>query len=129
MVTVNWKAFKEVDPSKTYLAYAGYAERKTAWSYPSFLMRARKVEKQLSTTKGLVGFTAQLEFASKKVVQLAVFDNADALKEFAHSGQHALCAEQTKPSMNWLKSTTWNILGSEIPPKIEDAVNRIKSQK
>lgn len=129
MVTASWQLFVEVDPSKTYFAYAAFVERKTALSYFGYLMRARKVQKQLNTAKGLVGFTARIEFFSRKVAQLAVFEDANALNDFAHSGQHALCAEQTKPSMNWIKNTTWNISGSEMPPKLDDAISRFQSQK
>jgi hypothetical protein len=129
MVGVSWQSFKEIDPSKTYLAYGGYLERKTAWSYFGFLMRFRKVQKQLNTAKGLVGYAASCEFLSKKATQLAVFEDEYALKDFAHSGQHALCQEQAKASMNWIKNTTWSVLGSELPPKLEDAISRIQSQK
>jgi hypothetical protein len=129
MVTLAWETINQFDPSKTYLAYAGYAERKSPWSYFNYLMRARKVQKQLNTSKGLIGFTAKLEFFSKKVVQLAVFEDAAALKEFANTGQHALCAKQTKESMNWLKNATWSISGAEMPPKLEDAISRAQNQK
>ena len=127
MVTVSWQAYKEVDPSTTYLAYGAVAERTSAWSYFSFLMRARKVQKQLETARGVVGFTARLEFLNKKVVQLAIFDDSTALKEFSQTGQHILCSKQTKASMKWLKNKTWGILGSDIPPKIEDAINKNQS--
>ena len=127
MVTASWEQFKEVDPSKTYLAYGAYLERKTAWSYFNFLMRARKVAKQLSTTKGLVGFTARLGFLNKKVVQLAVFEDESSLKEFASKGQHDLCATEVKPAINWMKKTTWSISGSEIPPKIEDTIEKVQN--
>jgi hypothetical protein len=129
MVGVSWQSFKDVDPSKTYLAYAAILERKTAWSYFGFLMRFRKVQKQLKTTKGLVGYTASCEFSSRKATQLAVFEDEATLKDFVHSGQHALCSEQAKADMNWIKNATWEILGSEVPPKLEDAINRVQNQK
>jgi hypothetical protein len=110
MVTVSWQSYKKAETSKTYLAYGALAERTSAWSYFSFLMRARKVQKQLETAKGVVGFTARLEFLSKRVVQIAVFEDATALKEFSQTGQHVLCSKQTKASMKWLKKT-WSILG------------------
>lgn len=129
MVTASWKTFQDVDPTKTYVAYAAYLERKSPWSFFSYLRRAGKIQKQLNTAKGLVGFTARLEFFSKKVAQLAVFSDIDALHEFAHSGQHALCSQQTKDTMNWMKKTTWNISGSELPPKLDDAISRLQIQK
>ena len=129
MVTISWQRFKEADPSKVYLAYGAYLERKTAWSYFDYLMRARKVQKQLEKAKGVVGFTARLEFLSKKAVQVAVFDDEKSLEEFAHAGQHALCSKEKKDSMNWRKTATWNISASEIPLKLEETINRIQSQQ
>ncbi len=129
MVTVKWETFSEVDPERGYFAYAGYAERNSMWSYFRFLMRARKVQNQLNTTKGLIGFTARLGFLNKEVVQLAVFQDENALKEFAHSGEHAICMKTTKSDLRFLKQTSWNIAGSDVPPKIDEAVDRIQSQK
>jgi hypothetical protein len=128
VVEIKWALNSEVDLKRDYLVYAGYAERKSLWSYFSYLMKARKVKNQLKETKGLIGFTARLEFLTKKVVQLAVFEDTAALKEFAHSGQHAHCMETTKSSMKWLKQATWNIAGSAIPPKMDDAINKIQSK-
>jgi hypothetical protein len=128
VVEIKWKSLSEIDLKGDYLVYAGYAERKSPWSYFSYLMKARKVENQLKKTKGFIGFTARLEFFTKKVVQLAVFENSSALKEFAHTGQHALCMETTKSSMKWLKQATWNISGSAIPPRIDDAINRTQNK-
>ena len=129
MVEIKWTPLSEVKPENTYFAYAGYAERTSAWSYFSFLLRSRKIQRQLETAKGLIGFTARLEFFNKKVVQLAVFEDEAALKQFAHSGQHALCMGQTKSSMKWLKQATWNIVGSDIPPKISEAISRASGER
>jgi hypothetical protein len=129
MVEMAWASFMEVDPAKSYLAYVGLAERKSVWSYFPMLMRSRKVAKQLTTTNGLVGFTARGEFFSKKIIQLAVFTDEAALKEFAHSGQHSDCAEKTKSSLKFLKNTTWSILGSDLPPKIDESVKRLQNLK
>ena len=129
MVEIKWTSLSEFKPENTYFAYAGYAERRTIRSFFSFLLRSRKIQSQLKTAKGLIGFTARLELFSKKVVQLAVFEDEAALKQFAHSGQHAACMGQTKSSMKWLKQTTWNIAGSDIPPKIVEAINRANGER
>jgi hypothetical protein len=128
VVEIKWTSFSQIDLKRDYLVYAGYAERKSPWSYFTYLMKARKVQNQLKETKGIIGFTARLEFFTKKVVQLAVFEDTAALKEFAHTGQHANCMETTKSSMKWLKQATWYISGSAIPPKMDEAINRIQSK-
>ena len=128
MVEIKWTPLSESKHENTYLAYAGYAERKSAWSYIPLLSRSCKIQNQLQTTEGLIGFIARLEFLSKKAIQLAVFKDEASLKQFAHSGQHAVCMGQTKSSMKWLKQPTWNITGSDIPPKISDAIRRTSGQ-
>lgn len=128
MVEIKWTPISEFKPENTYFAYAGYAERTNSRSYFGFLLRSRKIQSQLETAKGLIGFTAKLEFFSKKVIQLAVFENEAALKQFAHTGQHALCMGQTKSSMKWLKQATWNIAGTDIPPKLAEAVSRASNE-
>ncbi len=129
MVEVAWQAFIQPDPNVNYVAYAAYAERKSVFSYFNMLRKANRVSKQLSTAKGLVGFTARLEFSSKKIVQLAVFENQEALEAFAHSGQHALCIQDAnKMGMNWFKKAFWSIPGSAVPPKIDEAISRIQNQ-
>ena len=61
---------------------------------------------------------------------VAVFENETALTEFAHAGQHAQCIEKTKPDLKGgMKYAKWSISGSDVPPKIDDAVNRIQNKK
>jgi len=127
MVEIKWTAISEYNPKSNYFAYVGYAERKNVWSYFGYLMKARKVQNQLNQTKGLIGFTARLGFLNKQVIQLAVFENENALKEFARTGQHALCMETTKSSLKSIKKTTWSIAGDDIPPKIDDSLRRIEN--
>jgi len=129
MVQIKWSTISEANPKETYFAYGARAERKSAWSYFSYLMKARRVQDQLNQTKGLLGFTAQLGFFDTQVIQLAVFENESALKEFANTGQHAQCMKQTKSSLKSIKSTTWNIPGQDMPPKITDAIRRIENLK
>ncbi len=128
MVEIKWTPLSEFKPERTYIAYAGYAERKSVMSYFGFLLRSRKIQTQLETSKGLIGFTARLELFSKKVIQLAVFEDQASLKQFAHAGQHALCMSQTKSTMKWLKQATWNVAGSDIPPKIDEAISRTSGE-
>jgi hypothetical protein len=104
-------------------------ERKSVWSFFRFFMRARAVQGQLKTAKGVIGYTARLEFSSKKLVMVAVFENENALTEFAHAGQHAKCMEVARPDLKGgMKYAKWSISGSDVPPKIDDAINRIQSK-
>ena len=124
MPNVKWTTFSEIDPEREYFAFANVGELKSSWSYFSLLMGAQKVAKQLEATKGAVGITGRLGFINKKLVVVGVFENEDALDQFAHSGQHASCMEKTKSKLKVMNCVKWNVLGSNLPPTIQDAINR-----
>ena len=126
MVEMKWTPLLEANPKREYIAFSEIAERKSAWSYFSWLMRARKIAKQLETAKGVVGYTARLEFLSKKGVMVAVFEDEQALIGFAHAGQHAQCMKQQRITAKFQRAQ-WTIPGSEIPLKIDEAINRVKN--
>jgi hypothetical protein len=130
MVEIKWTSILEVDPKRDYLAFAEMGERKSMWSFFSFIMRTRKVQGQLKAAKGVIGYTARLEFSSKKLVMVAVFENEKAFTEFAHAGQHAQCMEKTRPDLKGggLKYAKWSISGADIPLKIDDAINKIQTK-
>lgn len=126
---MKWTQLSEINPERNYLAAAVYAERLSAWSYFSCFNRALKVQKQLRTTKGIVGFAARLEFLSRNMAQVAVYEDESALKAFAHAGQHANCIGAKESIVKWHKMVTWSILGSEIPPRLDDTIKKVLSQK
>ena len=128
MPKVKWEAFSEINPELEYLAVIEMGERKSVWSYFSFLLRARKVGKQLKNAKGVIGLTGRLGFLNREVVLVAIFENDNALTDFAHSGQHAKCMKESKNAVKGgFKSAKWHISGADIPPKLDDAINKIKS--
>ena len=127
MPNVKWTTLAEINPDSEYFAVANVGERKSVWSYFSLLMGAQTVIKQLEETKGAIGAMGRLGFLNKKLVIVGVFENEDTLNEFAHSGQHASCIEKTTSKLKILKCVKWNVLGSKLPPTIEDAINRAKA--
>ena len=126
---VKWESFSKVNSEQDYLAVIEMGERKSVWSYFSFLLRARKVGKQLKNSKGAIGLTGRLGFLNREVVLVAVFENDNVLTGFAHSGQHAKCMEESKKAVKGaFKSAKWIISGSDIPPKLDEAITKISSK-
>ena len=126
MVEMKWTLLSEANPKREYIAFSEIAERKSAWPYFSWLMRARKIAKQLETAKGVIGYTARLEFFSKKGVMVAVFEDEKALNEFAHAGQHSQCMKQLRDTAEFQRAQ-WAIPGSAIPLKVDEAINGVKN--
>jgi hypothetical protein len=129
MPKVKWRTFSKVNPEQEYLAFANVGEGKHVWNYFNALLRSRKVAQQLKTTKGVIGFTGQLGFFSKKIAVVGVFENEAVLNEFAHSGQHANCMVKFRPVVKEMRPVKWVVLGSKLPPTVEDAINRAKANQ
>jgi hypothetical protein len=126
MPEVKWTKFSEINPEREYFAFANVGERKSIWSYFSLIMGARNVAKQLAATKGVIGVTGRLGFLNKKLAIVGVFESEDIVNEFAHSGQHAACMEKTRSMVKVMKTVKWTVLGSNLPPSIDDAISRAK---
>jgi hypothetical protein len=126
MVDTTWESSK-VDPEREYVVYAVYGERSSIGSYFSMLMPALTVTQELKTAKGAIAFAGRMEFFSKKFARVTVFEDEKTLMEFAHSGQHAKCMEQFKAVVKG-QSAEWRITGSDIPLKIDDAINKINGK-
>jgi hypothetical protein len=128
MVEIEWTPLRDASPENEYIAFAGFTERRSVWTFLSYLMRARKIQGQLNNSKGLMGYTARMEFLSKKLINLTVWEKESDLKEFAHQGQHADCMEKTKGGLKPTEYISWKILGSQLPPTIDEAFRRREEQ-
>jgi hypothetical protein len=129
MVEIKWSFLKEVNPETQYLVLAGFTNRKSIWTYLSYLNRSRKVGSQLNKANGLIGYTAKMGFLSKELINVTVWENEGDLKKFTHEGAHADCMEKTKAGLTPTEYVRWNALGSQLPPTMEDAMRRYQEQK
>ena len=130
MVDLKWTSYSEVDPKREYYAVIGMGERKSVLSFFTFVMRARAVQKQAKTAKGLIGNMGRVEFLGKKVINFAVFEDEKAENDFVHTGAHGKCMDTTKSAMKGEgKYARWQISGSGLPPKLEDGIKRIQSEE
>jgi len=124
----KWTTFSEINPEHEYCAFANVGERKSVWTFFSAAMRARKMAQEMKTTKGIIGLRGRLGFLNREVAVVGVFENEDVLNEFAHTGQHAKCMEETKSMLKVMKTAKWSVFGSSLPPTIEDAIARTRNK-
>jgi hypothetical protein len=130
MVKIDWKPFKEINPELEYTAFSQIGELKSSLSLFSWFRRGKRVQEQLKTTKGFIGYTMEFGFWSKKGVIVGVFDDDNSLMDFAHSGQHAMCMQISKADVKGkMNCYRWKIRGSEIPPKIDEVLAKFQPKK
>lgn len=129
MVKIEWTPYKEVDPQHEYTAFSQIGGLKSSLSLFSWYRRGKRVQEQLKTTKGFIGYTMDFGFWSKKGIIVGVFEDDKSLMDFAHSGQHANCMQISKADVNGkMNCYRWKIQGSEIPPKLEEVLAKFQSK-
>ena len=127
MVKIEWTPVKEIDPKHEYTAFSQIGELKNSFSLLSWGRRGKKVQEQLKTTKGFVGYTMEFGFWNKKGVIVGIFEDEPSLMAFAHSGQHANCMAVSKADVKGkMNCYRWKVMGSEVPPKIPDVLAKFQ---
>ncbi len=129
MVKIEWTPCREVDPQREYTAFSQIGEVKSSLSLFSWFTRGKKVQEQLKTTKGFIGYTMDFGFWSKKGIIVGVFEDDKSLMDFAHSGQHANCMQTSKADVKGkMNCYRWKIKGADIPPKMEEVLAKFQSK-
>src|SRR6267143_1201937 len=121
MVEARWISFADVDPSHEYLALITYIPRKGYWSIFSFIRQSNAIQKQLKGSLGLIGYSLRAQLLGKKAWTLSVWEDEPALNDFVGKSPHV--NTMRKVSLGEArKFVRWKLLGSEVPPKWDDAL-------
>jgi len=121
MVEARWVSFVDVDPAREYLALITYIPRKGYWSIFSFIRQSNAIQKQLKGSLGLIGYSLRAQLLGKKAWTLSVWEDEPALNDFVGKSPHV--NTMRKVSLGEArKFVRWKLLGSEVPPKWDDAL-------
>jgi heme-degrading monooxygenase HmoA len=125
MVEARWVSFVGVDPAREYLALITYLPRKSYWSIFSFIRQSNAIQKQLKGSRGLIGYSLRAQLLGKKAWTLSVWEDERALNEFVRKSPHV--DTMRKVSLGEArKFVRWKLLGSEVPPKWDDALAHLR---
>lgn len=127
MVEVAWSSLAQVDPGREYLALVSYLPRKGFWSIFSFLRQSNAIEDQLKSSKGLVGYSLRAQLLGKKAWTLSVWESEAALQDFVRKRPHVDTMRRLGPQLGSTKFVRWKLLGSEVPPTWDKALDRLQT--
>lgn len=128
MVKIKWTPYGEVDPQREYTAFSQIGKLKSSLSLFGWSRRGKKVQEQLKTTKGFIGYIMDFGFWSKKGIIVGVFEDDKSLMDFAPSGQHVNCMQTSKADVKGkMNCYRWKIKGAEIPLKIDEVLAKFQS--
>jgi Antibiotic biosynthesis monooxygenase len=119
-----WRKSRPPDSQKDYVALLSYLPLKSfGWLLP-FIIYTLDVIRQLASTDGLAGYALLARPFSKRFWTLSAWESEEALQAFVRHPPHARIMARLARHMGPTSFTRWNVKGSELPLKWDDALRR-----
>jgi hypothetical protein len=122
MAELTWTAFQKPAPEREYVAILSYLPLKSLWSLPQFLYYTRRIQSQLKSARGLIGYSLLAHVFVKRFWTLSVWEDEVALTNFVHKQPHREAMMILRRYMGGTDFVRWKILGSAIPPSWLEAM-------
>jgi len=122
-----WIKFATPDTSREYLALLSYLPLKKYRAIPTFLKYLFQIQKQLRATPGVIGYSLRAKVLSRNFWTLSAWADEETLMDFVAKIPHAQAMKAMEPHMGPTKFTKWKVLGTALPLRWEEAMER--SQK
>jgi hypothetical protein len=123
-----WKSLAPVEQGHEYLALLSYLPLKTYLKIPLFLRLTFQVQSQIAQAPGAIGYSLRAKPLSREFWTLSVWQDSNRLMDFVREVPHGDVIKELAPQMGATKFTQWKILGSAIPPKWDEAVQRMAQE-
>ena len=124
----KWKSFASAVNDREYLALLSFLPLKSYRMIPRFIKYTAEIERQLSESSGLVGYSLQAQPLSLKFWTLSVWEGERALMEFVVRSPHGPVMQSLLPHMGATKFTRWAIKGAHLPPDWREAKKRMAEE-
>jgi quinol monooxygenase YgiN len=119
-----WRSFISPGPDGDCLALLSYLSLKSYWRMPSFFFYTAQVAKQLASAEGLLGYSVLTRPLSKRSWTLSAWKDDAALRAFVQHPPHVHILTSLAPHMDQTKFLRWNVKGSQLPLRWDDALRR-----
>ncbi len=124
----KWRSFTLADDDREYLSLLSYLPLKSYRAVPKFLKYTKATERQLSQSKGLVGYALQAEILSLRFWTLSVWEDEKSLMEFVIKRPHGEIMADLAPHMGETKFVRWMIKGEALPLDWNEAKKRMSEE-
>jgi hypothetical protein len=124
-----WIKFATHDSNREYFALLSYLPLNKYRAIPAFLKFSFQVQKQLSATPGIIGYSLRAMLFRRNFWTLSVWTDEKPLMDFVAKTPHWQAMKAMMPHMGPTKFTKWTVLGSALPLRWEDAMERSKKRE
>ncbi len=116
-----WKSFAQAEMDKEYLALLSYLPLRQISSLPRFLVSFVRIQRQLRSAKGLIGYSLEVRLLKGQFWTLSVWEGNNALREFVNLEPHSGVMRAFSGKMEKTAFIRWQVAGSQLPPSWEVA--------
>jgi hypothetical protein len=125
----TWKTFGPPEKSREYFALLSHLPLNRYRAIPSFLLFSSQIQRQLRTTPGVVGYSLRAKFLSRNFWTLSAWADEKALTDFVAKIPHERAMQAMMPHLGPTNFTKWKVLGSALPLRWEEAMQRSKKEE
>ena len=111
-------------PERDYVALLSYLPLTSAWQLPRLVLYSTRIRRQLRTSLGLIGYSLRARPAAKQFWTLSAWEDEAALQAFVAAPPHLDIMKALAPYMGETRFIRWNVKGSELPLRWDDALRR-----
>jgi hypothetical protein len=119
-----WRSRSRPEPERDYLALLSYLPLNSGWHIPRLLVHMVRIQRQLRTSSGLIGYSLGARLATKRFWTLSAWEDEGALQAFVAAAPHVTVMKELTPHMGATRFTRWTVKGSELPLLWADALKR-----
>jgi hypothetical protein len=124
MTETPWQSYSRAAPERDYVALLSYLPLNSAWSLPRLALYSTRIQRQLRTTSGLIGYSLKARLAAKQFWTLSVWEDETSLQAFVAAPPHVAVMKGMAPYMGATRFVRWNAKGSDLPLRWDDALGR-----
>jgi len=119
-----WIKFATTETKREYFALLSYLPLNKYRVIPAFLKFTLQIQKQLRASPGIIGYSLRAKLFSRNFWTLSAWTDEKPLMDFVAKIPHGQAMKAMMPHMGPTKFTKWKVLGSAMPLRWEEAMER-----
>jgi len=128
MPTRPWQSLDPVEPQRDYLVQLSYLPLVRYRSLLRFGRWLLAIQKQLSQTKGVVGYSLLARPLRREFWTLSAWSDGSTLHDFVRTSAHVRAMSALRGHMGQTVFIEWTLAGKDLPPMWNDALKRFTSR-
>src|SRR5437879_1725760 len=121
-----WIKFATPDPNREYFALLSHLPLNKYRAIPAFLKFTLRIQKQLRSTPRIIGYSLRANPLSRNFWTLSAWTDEKQLMDFVAKIPHGQAMKAMMPHMGQTKFTRWKVLGSNLPLRWDETMERSK---